>query len=685
MKPGWKVKSIDEDIRDTFSRVLGIDKYLSAIILAKGQNTISDAYDFLNPRLSSLNSPFLMKGMYEAVGRIREASIKEERVAIFADSDLDGLTSLSILLNLFEKIGVNSFFRYAVLDEEYGLRHEVIDELREGGADLLVTLDCGVRDIDEIAYARSLGIDVIVCDHHEQGDELPDAIVVNPKRRDCPYPFKELAGVGVAFKLCHGFLMSYLQSFNKKFLLITADPDNVYLLYIRNGIVEGSEILRNIEELGRISGGAADIDYVVHYDAGGEKIIREVFPEKNIYNLNDLVASFCGSEHDKRVYSLDELCDIFSITREVFKNKGEVISRIFSEIEYNHSPKIDQFINSTIDLVSLGTIADIMPVRDENRIIVHHGIKSFNSTSHPGLAILANRIGDEISAKNIAWKISPLLNTPSRFGRTDITAKFFIEKDTENIQAILSDIDSLNTDRKKLINDLLDGIYADIKCGKIDTKKKMVWIESVDIPDGLTGLIANRISESLSMPVIIISMNGNKEHVKGSGRAVGDFNFFACVEPLSSLFEKIGGHPCAFGFTANANNLERIREKVEQRISGKCRISEDCHIDLELPLDAVSIDFINNLAVIEPCGHQNEECVFLTRCADLKEFKRFGNDKNHGKYTFIQNNSIEAIGWNMADVMEKFFDKKRVDILYRLENNEFNGRVTPRMYIMDLD
>ncbi len=687
MKPNWTARRVNDETRDMISGALGIDKYISSILVARGLDTVSDAYDFLNPRLSSLYSPFLMKGMAEAVARIRRAVERKEHVGIFSDSDLDGLTSLTILLNLFRRLGIEPYCRYAVFDEEYGLRPEVIREMKEKKIDLIITLDCGIRDVSEVALARSLGMDVIVCDHHEQGESLPDAVIVNPKQRGCPYPFKELAGVGVAFKLCHGILMSYLQSFNKRFLLLTGDSGKIYFHRIKNGIVEDSGVIDEISRISPSAGECENVDNYIFYDiGGGENQLRETFKENKIYNLNDLINACIDAGANGRNYTVEDMCRRFNLQNGIFRNKGELVKSVFSEIEYSHSQKIGEFIGSTIDLVSLGTIADIMPVNNENRILVAHGVKSMNSTTHPGLSLLVNRIGSRLSSKNIAWEISPLLNTPGRFGRTDLTALFFIERDIEKLIALLNEIDALNSDRKKIINGLLGGLYRDIESGIIDTRKNLVWIDSREIPDGLTGLIANRISEMTCKPVIIVSNNGKKDYVKGSGRSMGVFNFFSYVEPLGPLFERMGGHPNAFGFTARINNLDTIRERIETAISGKYRSSNLSYFDTEIPLDAVNIDFINRLNLFEPHGFQNEECVFLTRNAPVREFRKFGTERNHGKYTFVKSNGVEAIGWNMAEIMEKCYtDKKNVDIIFKLEINNFNDRVFPRMLILDID
>jgi single-stranded-DNA-specific exonuclease len=684
MKSNWLTKSIDCETIAEFSSLLGIDKSLATILITRGFTNINDAYQFLNPRLSSLHSPYLMKGMYEAVMRIRSAITKSEKIGIFADSDVDGLTSLTIIINLLERIGIKPYYRFAVEDEEYGLRNEIIEEMHNHQIDLLITLDCGIRDIEEIKYARELGIDVIVCDHHEQKNELPSALIVNPKVWDSGYPFKELAGVGVTFKLCHAILMSYLLSFNKLFIIITKDGDLFYISFIKNGIAEKIEKVNDIIELEYLNRESIEDCNIVLFDYEYEETLHSIIKNIKIYDFKNLL-NVVFEKKIKPNLDISDLCEIFEINQKIYKRKYQIVNMIFSEIEYNNSIKISQFVNSVIDLVSLGTVADIMPISGENRTIIHYGLRSLNQTSHPGLSILIKKIPSKITAKKIAWDISPLLNTPGRFGKTHLIANFFLEKDKIKLGTLISEINILNEKRKKIITELFDKFHSEIKGGMHFAGENFIFIYSDKVPEGLCGLLANRIADITEKPVIVISLFSEKELVKGSGRAIGDFNFFSIVESFSYLFEKIGGHKQAFGFTINRKKIEELKEKIFKSVDGNIITKSDYFIDLDIPIELINYNFINSLDLFEPYGHQNEECLFLTRDAELRDFKRFGQNMNHGKYMFKNNKMIEAIGWDLADTMEEYLKNKKVDIIYKLENNYYNGRVSPRMLIVDLD
>ncbi|MBN2041322.1 MAG: single-stranded-DNA-specific exonuclease RecJ [Spirochaetes bacterium] len=683
MKQNWIVRSADENNINEFSQKLKINKYIAEILLNRGITDIAEANEFINPRLSCLHSPFLMKGMYDAVTRIRHAIANNEKIGIFADSDLDGLTSLTVLLRLLEKIGNVTYYRFAVDDEEYGLRDDVIEEMFDRNIDLLITLDSGIRDIKEIEYAVRLGIDVIVCDHHEQGEEVPQAVIINPKMRDCSYPFKELAGVGVTFKFCHAILMSYLQSFNKLFILICEENYKIYLSHIKNGIILKTDIFNNFTELNFLNNEVDENTNIVLFDIEYLEQLQAIIDHKQIYDFKFLL-NIISDNKITNATSINDLCRIFSINTDIITDKYKIINYIFSEIEYNHSGKITEFLNSVIDLVSIGTLADIMPVYGENRTIIHYGIESLNSTSHPGLSLLVEKQSGRMTSKSISWDISPLLNTPGRFGKTNLIADFFLEKDIDNLKSVITEISRLNSKRKNMISDLFAVLMSEIK-NNGDTADNLIFISTEKVPEGLCGLLANRIADAADRPVIIVSLFSNKEIVKGSGRTMKNINFFSFVECHSGLFEKIGGHKQAFGFTINRNKIEELKKKITESVNHAGCEKFEYSIDLEIPIEDINIDFIKRLNLLEPYGHKNRECLFLSRNVPVKSFKRFGKNSNHGKYTFHNNNTVEAVGWDIGDLMEKYSKKDKLDLIFKLENNYFNGYIIPRMLIIDLD
>ncbi len=685
MKSQWRLAEPESETVRKISSLFALDPRLARIIASRGLTEPVEVFRYLAPRLSTLSSPFLMTGMEQAVTRIRAAVERDEKIGIFADSDVDGLTSLAVMLRLLERIGLKNtpWVRYPVEDEDYGLTLSIVDEFVSREVTLLITLDAGMRDVEEIRRARSSGLDVIVCDHHEQGAELPEAIVVNPKQKACAHPFKGLAGVAVAFKLCYGLLYSYLQRFNKLYVIITEDAGGVYLSRVKNRIVLGTEQFSALDDLKNAP--VNEDDTIIVYRAPAVKArAGDLFPRCAVHDLEDLVLALRSDGQGGR----NDRAGVFGETAAgIFSRQCDLAVEVFLEYDYQISPRLVEFMVSAIDLVALGTIADIVPLVGENRTIMHHGLKSLRSTTHPGLKALMGANGFESSSKSLAWGIAPLLNTPGRFGKAALTASFFLESDERTMKLKVAELNALNKERKEILAEFYARISGEIAEGRHRAGDSSVFVTDKSVPDGLCGLLANRLSESLNKPVIVIASAPGKEVVKGSGRARGNFNFFSCVEPFSHLFDRIGGHAQAFGFSARAERLGEIRDAVARSVDGAAGLDREpsCHIDAEITLQDITLDFIDRLSVLEPFGHKNEEPLFLARMARVREFARFGSGKNHGKYLLSDNHSLEAVGWGMADLMERRSSGDCVDIVFRLERHEFNGRTLARMVIVDID
>ncbi len=670
MKEHWNHKTADPSVVEEIMAVLGISRPIAEILYGRGILTPDQAYRFLYPELSRIPSPFLMKGMHEAVARIRSALARGELIGVFSDSDLDGLTSLAVLLTLLRGLDVDPapryIYRYPRDSEQYGLTGSVIDEFAEAGVSLLITLDCGIRDVNEIAYAAEKGIDVVVCDHHEPDRAVPDSIIVNPTQEGGPDPYRDLAGVGVTCKLCQAVLYSFIPSYNRRFTLITGDDDGMMLLFIRNGIVE--EKIRNAD-IRTVEEKVSPEDSVILYDAGaGVK--------------SALVTAFTNRIYD----CTGDINTIISESPECFKavypdSIDRLVSAFFA-LHFNNLKKLRRFFDKVLGLVSLGSIADIVPLTGETRTLVHHGIQSLHDTDHPGLSLLVDK--KEVSSKTVGWHIAPMLNSPSRFGSTSLTADFLVEADAIDVHQKYVEIRAINEKRKNRVAELYSSIVSQLIEGTITPDHNLLFIRSEDIEEGLAGLLANRLADYVNKPVVVVSLK-DPYLAKGSARVHGAFNFFSCIEQHSHLFEKIGGHAQAFGFTAARHKLDEIQRVMKDAVGYAFSVISQLQIDAELSLDEITVQFVKDLSVLHPFGQMNEEPVFLSRNIRIDEFLRFGAEKQHGKYCIGDGNRIEAIMWNRADEMERLFPKGTVDIVYRLENNDFNGRVRPRLILLDID
>lgn len=669
MSNNWTIKSVNNDVVCSISESLGISENIAYLLASRDIETPDQAVKYLFPKISFLDSPFLMHGMHEAVDRLKLAIQKNQKIAIFSDSDLDGLTSLVVLMTFLKKTNLDIIYKYPVGSDSYGLTKEIIDDFSNKEVNLLVTLDCGVKDVNEINYAREQGIDVIVCDHHEQGDKLPDAIIINPKQKNCNFPFSELAGVGVAFYFVLAVYYSYLPIYDNECILLTKEEDEYFVSIIKNGIIS-ENFPTSISSLNNLKLYIKENTFLIYYKLQNEDI--EQTKQFNIKSLSlENYIDKISNLQTKSLFKDETLKEYFRLSPYKIKKRINLFEKVFCELSFYLPSKINQYILEVIPFVAIGTIADIMPVVDHNRILIHYGLKAFTNTNVASLVKLKEHVRDEITAKAISWKISPLLNSPGRFGKTDLTAGFLMaQKNTNN--DLYEKIVKLNEDRKILLNELFEVIINDIDSGKYGNTKNFINIKSNEIPDGLTGLIANKVTDLYNLPVIVMTETNVKNIWKGSGRVIGSFDFYTNVQHFSEYFEKFGGHAQAFGFSICEDQIEKFTNELDAYLEDKSLDEQKFIVDMELNFSSINNKFLQEISMLEPFGNRNEEPVFLIKEIPISGFKYFGATNNHGKYSF-ENPQISAIGWNIGKEMKEIFEKKMPDILCKIEKDSYRS------------
>lgn len=685
MKRNWLIGDAADDEAIKLYDFCGINKIIGSILYARGTREKKDVISFLFPELNHLHSPFLMKGIPEAVKRIRKALAAAERIAIFADSDLDGITSLTILYDLLSKCGSTPHIRYPMNKEGYGLTCDIIDEFISADINLLITVDSGIRDVEEIRYAADKGIETIVTDHHEPDSICPDAIIINPKMQDCPYPFKELAGVGVAFKLAHALLFSYTGSYNRRFVLLNSSDNRILFHFILNGVLtESGEVSDN--DLHRFfKSRITDEDHLIFTDSVAECLSALIIKNnlKNSYNtLLGISNIITGMDYKNQREMLNSLLQKYNIVKTIYR-PDDLIVKLFLELQMRSSRKAIERMQVYIALAAVGTIADIMPLYGENRNIIKYGLDVIkHGKGHGGIQALINN--PDPTAKNITWDVAPLLNAPGRLGETGLTVDFFLSEDAESISGIIREIEKLNRERKKIVVSVTEHIKNRIAEDPDSANRKIYFYMGNEIMSGLAGLIASRIADELKKPVIIAVEEPGSEMVKGSGRSYNDFNFFRFVEPLSEMFERIGGHAQAFGFTAKKDKMEQIINSINDAIDGSYEYDENIRIDTLINIDEITTSLIDKISLLEPFGKNNEEPVFAAKGVAIDSFSKFGSNENHGRY--VLKNGLHVIGWNMTEKMESYIKKDTtVDMVFNLENNVFMNRKFPRLRLIDID
>ena len=539
----------------------GYPALLAAVLAGRGIDSPEAAAKRLECDDALNLSPFAMADMDKAVSRIRRAIADGETVAVFGDYDVDGITSTVLLLDYLKSCGVKCL-RYIPrrIEDGYGLGCDAIRSLREQGATLMVTVDCGVTGSEEVAFANSIGLDVVVTDHHECKGPLPCAVaVVDPHRPDCPYPFKHLAGVGVALKL---------------------------------------------------------------------------------------VLALGGSGNEERLFS--RYCT----------------------------------------LAAIGTVADVMRMEGENRIIVRRGLDALPRTDFVGIHALlkeAGLAGKPITTVQIGFTLAPRINAAGRMGAADLAADLLETEDPARAEELAHALCDLNRDRQAVEQDICADALRQIELLPESARSALV-LASDEWHQGVVGIVASRLSEKYSCPSFMIHTQEGMG--KGSCRSFGGFNLFAALDACSSLLEGFGGHELAAGFTIRAENIAPFREKMNGYVRAHCGKGvpvSALEIDVAVadPAD-MTMDEVEQLGRLEPYGAGNVRPVFALLGARVESLQSVGQ----GRHLKLQLSKgacrFDAIFFSTTEESCGVRTGDRVDAAFYLQGNTFRGRTTLQLQMIDL-
>ena len=551
-KKKWKIKPTNMNIEEF---KIDIPNLVTKVLISRGYNSAFKIKEFIALKNVDLFDPFLMKDMQKACEIIKEAIKQNKKITIYGDYDVDGITSTVILTDYLSSLGAYvDYFIPNRSTEGYGLSKTAIDKLIH--TDLIITVDCGITAVEEVLYAKEFGIDIIITDHHSCKEKIPDAMaIINPKQKDCKYPFKELAGVGVCFKL-------------------------------------------------------------------------------------------------------------------------------ISALENNS----DKILEKYSDIISVGTIADVMPLISENRRIVSQGIDKINKTENLGLFKLIREIGmNDISSSGISFRIAPRLNAAGRMGLATDAVKLLLTNSDKEANSYAYDLCLKNTQRQNEEAQILDSVYSKID-KEIDTEtQKIIVVWGENWHSGVVGIVSSRIIERYNLPVVIISIDGDT--AKGSARSIKGFNIFDALVEIDDLLLKYGGHELAAGLTVKTENLEEFKQRIEKiafdKIDDEMLISE-IKIDLEVKFKEITLDEVKELSLLEPFGISNAQPVFCSRKVEIANIISLSGDK-HLKVTFKQD-GIKHIGMMFSNSRKDlwFNEGDKVDIAYYLSVNEFRDTKTVQMIIKDI-
>ena len=528
MNKKWECYAVDENKVNELVEKFGISGILARILVNKNITQKDEIDLFMNPTRKDFHDPFLMPDMEIIVDRVLQAIEQKEKIMIYGDYDADGITSITVLKSFLEERGLEvASYIPNRLDEGYGLNKTALKKIYDDGYRLIITVDCGISGIDEVDYANSLGMEVLITDHHEPVETLPKAMaVVDAKRKDNKYPFNQLAGVGVVFKL--------IQAISIKLGL----EEKEYLKYL--------------------------------------------------------------------------------------------------------------------DIVCIGTISDIVPLVDENRV-------------------------DSIT---ISFGVAPRINACGRMGDEQVALDLFLEKDYDKAKKLAIKLNEYNIERQTIEKRIFD--EATEKIEKNEKDKACIIVGSEGWHHGIIGIVASKVTEMYFKPSILICFEGNDG--KGSGRSIPGFDLHDALMECSDYLEKFGGHSMAVGVTVNRYKFELFKNKFEEYAKSHDidKIIPVINIDSELSLKDIDIDSVKSLQKLEPYGEANKMPVFMIRNLKINSIRALSEGK-HLKLTLKDDGyMINAIGFNMGNLSNEYLIDDKVDVIGNLDINSFNGNESIQLILKDI-
>jgi single-stranded-DNA-specific exonuclease len=561
MQKRWKLLQADEAAVASLHQALKINPTLCKILVQRGFNTFEKAKDFFRPQLNHLHDPWLMKDMMKAVNRILSAIQSKEKILVYGDYDVDGTTAVAsmyqFLKGIYDDVEFYIPHRYK---EGYGISKIGIDFAKENGHTLIISLDCGIKSVDLIAYASSLNIDFIVCDHHMPDETLPNAVaILNPKQKDCNYPYKELCGCGVGFKL----MTALAQELNLS--------DQSYLCYL--------------------------------------------------------------------------------------------------------------------DLLATAIAADIVPMTGENRVMAYYGLKMVNESPCSGIKALMNlaKVEKQMYITNLVFIIAPRVNAAGRMDDARKAVQLFIEKDCDKAEALAKMLHDDNLERRIADSSITEEALALIEGDEVMVNRNSTVVYQEHWHKGVVGIVASRLIETYYRPTIVLTRSG--EIAAGSARSVAGFNLYEAIHACKEHLLGYGGHFAAAGMTLLPENIEAFTDKFEQVVKDTITpelLIPEIIIDAEVSFKDLSFSFYNIIHQMEPYGPENMRPTFVVRNVFDTGWSKVIKEQ-HLKFSLRQDNfTYSGIGFNMANKYEILSSKKPLDVVFTLDENEWNGEKHLQLRVCDL-
>jgi single-stranded-DNA-specific exonuclease len=705
----WHKKDVAPQLVKEISSRYGVDLLLASIFARRGITDPVQLLYFLEDDPRYLRNPFLFEQMEDAVDRILLAADEGEKVLVFGDRDTDGVASTVLMLEALASAGIQAEWRIPLGNEPYGLSIAAVEEFARRGGTLIITVDCGISNHAEVDRAAELGIDVIITDHHrlQTGDPPAALAVIDPKIPATNYPFRDLAGCGVAYKLASALKLARTGIYKQDVALLNVRPVNDAYL------VEAVR-LSNLVETGRIREtivpGMLDLGRtrLVPFLAGRQIFVWDGDLQRRLlekalgrsaevlfYDIAPEVGELIPQARGQSLVRLKELSKLGRY-RDGSVEEIDVFESIFVSFALKKADWFGADDLRALQLVALGTVADLMPLRDENRIMVRKGLGSLNAKPRDGLSELLLKlglIGRRLGAIDVAWQVTPVINAAGRMGRADTAIRLFLADTRSERDQLVDEVLQMNAERRRLGGESWEAVYP-LACASLSAHgDKLALVGSPDIYRGITGLIASRVTSVLKVPAIIASFQEDGT-VIGSIRAARGFPVSSFLETCADLFIDYGGHDAAAGFSLKIEDWPEF----QARTAAYCEAleleddEESIDIDAELPHEYLKPDISSLTERLEPFGEENEPLVFLARNVPIADAQIVGKkEQNHLKLTLdFGRHKWPALLWDGAQRLQRDFsfdyERKRgdrIDLVFKITMNRYNGMETPQLEVFD--
>ncbi|MBY0146742.1 single-stranded-DNA-specific exonuclease RecJ [Neobacillus niacini] len=557
-KTRWIVRESDQQLVKTLENELKITPLVASLLINRGLDTVDSARYFLFGK-EQFHDPFLLKGMDTAVHRIRQAIENQEPILIFGDYDADGVSSTTLLMLTLKDLGANvQFYIPNRFTEGYGPNEPAFRSAAESGVKLIITVDTGISAIHEAGIAKELGLDLIITDHHEPGPVLPEALaIIHPKLPDSIYPFRELAGVGVAFKLAHA-------------------------LY------------------------------------------------------------------------------------------GELPEHL-------------------LEIAVIGTIADLVSLKDENRLIAKKGLEKLKVTKNKGLRAILKVAGVDplnINEETIGFTLAPRINAVGRLENADMAVELLLSDDPYEAESMALEIDELNKTRQSIVNTItLEAIEEVENNFPIDSNSVLV-IGKEGWNAGVIGIVASRLVEKFYRPTIVLSFDREKGLAKGSARSIEGFDLFKNLSECRDILPHFGGHPMAAGMTLNLEDVSELRQRLNQLANEQLTPENFVPITLldhQIKVDEINLSSLDELNLLAPFGMDNPKPKVLIRNVQISTMRKIGSEQNHLKVMVNDNGTnLDGIGFGLGQLVDHISPASKISIIGELAINEWNNIRKPQIFIHDV-